>query len=106
MPSLAMIVPVGLAIVPNPIDPALEHGRHRPPPDWEDDDGGLIALDPLHLPNDSARIDFVRIAPIGLIRLTQHRVEPPETRFAHSISCPLSAAAAAAAVSVNELGRT
>jgi len=37
--------------------------------------GGLVALDPLHLANDPARIDFVRIAPIGLVRLTQHRVE-------------------------------
>ena len=67
---------IGPAVVPHPVDPALEQRRHRPPVDRKDHHGGVVALDPLHLAPHILGIDLVGIFPIRLIRLAQHRIEP------------------------------
>ena len=63
------------SVVPDPVDPAFEQCRHRPPVDREDHHGRLVTLDPLHLAPHLLGIDLVGIVPVRLVGLAQHRIE-------------------------------
>ncbi len=53
----------------------LKHCRHRPPPDREGEDQGIVALDARHLGQHLGRIDLALVAPIGLVGLAKARIE-------------------------------
>src|SRR5690606_7516690 len=47
---------IGPTEIPDAVDPSLQQRRHRPPVNWEEHYGGLVALNPTHL-----SLDFFRI---------------------------------------------
>jgi hypothetical protein len=68
-------VAIGPAVVPDAIDPALQHGRQRPPPDRKDEGERIVPGDARLLLQDRGAIAFPAVVPIGLVGLDHHGVE-------------------------------
>ena len=66
---------IGIVLVPHAIDPALQHGRKRPPPDGKHEDDGLVAIQSRHFPAHGIAVDLVLSSQVRFIFRHQQRVE-------------------------------
>ena len=62
-------------MVPDAIDPSFQDRGHRPPPHGKHEYRCGIAGHPTHLCTDRGRILLVRIGPVGVNHLGEHRIK-------------------------------